>query len=111
MVQHASHHHFGTLLKAGVLIFEYYKTLLHQKVITVDGAWSAIGSTNFDDRSFKINDEISVGLYDKDIARELEEIFERDLKHATEVKLDEWKKRPIRHKLLDFSLYLFNEQL
>lgn len=111
MVQHASHHHFGTLLKAGVLIFEYYKTLLHQKVITVDGAWSAIGSTNFDDRSFKINDEISVGLYDKDIARELEEIFERDLKHATEVKLEEWKKRPIRHKLLDFSLYLFNEQL
>ena len=48
IVQHASHHHFGTLLEAGVRIWEYRKTLLHQKMIIVDGVWSCVGSTNFD---------------------------------------------------------------
>lgn len=111
IVQHASHHHFGTLLKGGVRIWEYQRTLLHQKVMTVDGCWSSIGSTNFDDRSFELNDEISVGVYDEHIARELEETFERDAQHATEVKLEEWKRRPLWHKVMDGAVYLFNEQL
>src|SRR5215212_2406963 len=111
VVQHASHHHFGTLLKGGIRIWEYEKTLLHQKVMTVDGCWSSIGSTNFDDRSFDINDEVSVGVYDERVARELEETFERDCRHAREVHLEEWRKRPVWHKLLDGTMFLFNEQL
>ncbi|HET7711220.1 MAG TPA: phospholipase D-like domain-containing protein [Thermoanaerobaculia bacterium] len=111
IVQHASHHRFGMLLKGGVKIYEYEKTLLHQKVFTVDGCWTAVGSTNFDDRSFELNDEISVGILDETIAKEMEEVFEQDLEHAREIKLKEWKRRPLWHKLTDATLFLFNEQL
>ena len=111
LVSHASHHHYGTLLKHGVRIFDYEHTLLHQKVFTVDHAWSSIGSTNFDDRSFEINKEIALVVYDKNIARQLEEIFERDAKHARERSFEEWTKRPILHKLKDGVLFMLNEQL
>lgn len=111
LVQHASHHHFGTLLKHGVRIFDYERTLLHQKVMTIDGCCSAVGSTNFDDRSFEVNDEVTLVIHDDAIARELEETFARDLEHARERKLDEWKQRPVLHKLRDFASFLFNEQL
>lgn len=111
VVQHASHHHYGTLLKGGVKLFDYEKTLLHQKVIVIDGAWCAVGSTNFDDRSFEVNDEISLAIYDATLARELEEIFEEDLRHAKAVDLDSWKRRPLLHKALDLGAFLFNEQL
>lgn len=111
LVQHASHHHYGTLLKGGVRIFDYQRTLLHQKVITVDGCWSAIGTTNFDDRSFEINDEISLAVFDEQLAREFEETFERDLKHCVERTLEEWTRRPLLHKLKDGAAFLVNEQL
>jgi cardiolipin synthase A/B len=111
VVQHASHHHFGTLLKHGIKIYEYGRTLLHQKVMAVDGKYAAIGSTNFDDRSFEVNDEISLVVYDEKIAQELEKTFEEDLKHSTQAELEKWKKRPVLHKLKDFTLFLFNEQL
>jgi cardiolipin synthase A/B len=111
LVSHASHHHYGTLLKGGVRVFDYQQTLLHQKVFTIDHAWSSIGSTNFDDRSFEINDEISLVVYDKAIARELEKTFTADAKLAKERSLEEWKKRPIPHKLVDGSAFLVNEQL
>jgi cardiolipin synthase len=111
LVQHASHHHFGTLLKGGVRLFDYNRTLLHQKVLVVDGKCSSIGSTNFDDRSFEINDEISLVVWDEGIARELEETFTRDLEHATERHFEEWKNRPALHKLRDFASFVFNEQL
>jgi cardiolipin synthase A/B len=111
IVQHASHHKFGALLEGGVRIFEYEKTLLHQKTFAVDGSWGAIGSTNFDDRSFEINDEVTLSVFDPPFARALEEIFEADLEHCRELTLEEWKKRSVVHKLQDFSAFLFNEQL
>ncbi|MDP9194424.1 MAG: cardiolipin synthase [Acidobacteriota bacterium] len=111
IVQHASHHHYGTLLKGGIRLFDYGKTLLHQKVIVIDGCWAAVGSTNFDDRSFEVNDEVSLVVYDEGFAGELEETFERDLEHATEMHFEPWKNRPVLHKLKDFSAFLLNEQL
>ncbi|HEX2122307.1 MAG TPA: phospholipase D-like domain-containing protein [Thermoanaerobaculia bacterium] len=111
IVQHASHHHYGTLLKGGVRLFDYHRTLLHQKVLVVDESVAAVGSTNFDDRSFELNDEVSLVIHDERIARELEETFERDLQHATAVDLETWKRRPLLHKLTDFSAFVFNEQL
>ena len=110
-VQHASHHHFGDLLAAGVEIYEYERTLLHQKVMAVDGVWAAVGSANFDDRSFEINDEVMLAIQDEDVARQLEAIFERDLEHCRRVQLDEWQRRPWHRKLVDFGIYLVNEQL
>jgi cardiolipin synthase A/B len=111
IVQHASHHHYGTLLKRGLRIYEYDKTLLHQKVMIIDGSWSTVGSTNFDDRSFEINDEISVGIYDPGIAAVLRGAFLDDMKHAREMKLDTWKDRSWWHKLKDGAAFSMNEQL
>lgn len=111
VVQHAAHHNFEALLAGGVRIFEYPKCLLHQKVMTIDGVWCAVGSSNFDDRSFEINDEITVGLRSAALATQLETIFERDAVDCTELKLDSWRQRGLLHKLKDRVLYLFNEQL
>ena len=110
-VQHASHHHYGDLLEAGVRIFEYQPTLIHQKIMIVDGIWSCVGSTNFDDRSFDLNDEITVGFTDPDIARQLREAYIEDLKRSREVHLAEWQSRPWTHKLLDASLFLGRREL
>jgi cardiolipin synthase A/B len=111
MVQHAAHRNFEKLLACGVRIFENPKTLLHQKAMTVDGVWCAIGSTNFDDRAFEINDEITIGFLHQSLARELELIFERDLKDCVELDLESWSRRGLFHKLKDHFFYLFNEQL
>lgn len=111
IVQHASHHHFGTLLKRGVRVFEYKKTLLHQKVLVVDGVWSCVGSTNFDDRSFQLNDEVSIGVVDPAIAAQLRAAFADDLHHATERHFDEWQHRSLWHKLVDGVAYLGRSQL
>jgi len=111
IVQHASHHHFGTLLKRGVKIYEYKKTLLHQKVMVIDGYWSSVGSTNFDDRSFELNDEISLGIQDAGVAADLRKIFFEDMKFTEERKFDEWSNRALKHKAIDGMAFLVNEQL
>ena len=111
IVQHASHHHYGTLLSGGVRIFEYQRTLLHQKILIVDGQWASIGSSNFDDRSFEINQEVSLVVCDDGVAAALERIFDRDLVESLEQHLERWQKRPIFHKLRDGFSFLFNEQL
>jgi cardiolipin synthase len=111
LVQHAAHRNFGKLLAAGVKLYEYPVTLIHQKVMTVDGIWSAVGSTNFDDRSFEINDEITLGIQGKEFARQLEAIFEEDMKKCKEVKAKEWENRGTLHKLQDHFWYLWNEML
>ena len=92
-------------------IDEYQKTLLHQKVMTVDGVWCAIGSSNFDDRSFETNDEITLGFLDRGLARKLEEIFERDRVDCIELDARQGKKRGLLHRAKDNALYLFNEVL
>ncbi len=111
MVQHAGHRNFEKLLRCGVRLFEYPHTLLHQKVMTVDGAWSAIGSTNFDDRSFETNDEISLGISDRATAQQLDAIFEKYVSRCNEIKLDAWSKRGLGHRLIDNMYYLLNEML
>jgi cardiolipin synthase len=110
-VQHAGHRHFETMLKHGVRLFEYPHTLLHQKLMTVDGCWCAVGSTNFDDRSFDTNDEITLGILNKDIAAKFDAIFERYVQRAQEVDLEKWRKRGILHKLHDNAAYLLNDIL
>jgi cardiolipin synthase A/B len=111
MVQHAGHRNFEKLLRCGVRLFEYPHTLLHQKVMTVDGVWSAIGSSNFDDRSFEINDEITLGIRDTQTAQTLDAIFEKYAPQCREIELEAWCKRGVWHKLQDNAYYLLNEVL
>jgi cardiolipin synthase A/B len=110
-VQHAAHRNFEKLLRCGVRLFEYPHTLLHQKVMTVDGVWSALGSSNFDDRSFETNDELTLGILDRDLARQLDAIFDRYVARAEEVHLSAWHRRGAWHKLKDNTSYLFHELL
>jgi len=110
-VQHAGHRNFEKLLKCGVRLFEYSHTLLHQKIMTVDGVWSAVGSSNFDDRSFETNDEISLAINDHELAGKLDAIFEKYVQRAEEIELERWQKRGAWHKLKDNAYYLINELL
>lgn len=111
MVQHAGHRNFEKLLRYGVRLFEYPDTLLHQKVMTVDGVWSAVGSSNFDDRSFETNDEITLGIQDPATAQRLDAVFEKYAPHCTEIDLEAWRKRGLWHKLKDNAFYMLNEIL
>jgi cardiolipin synthase len=110
-VQHAGHRNFEKLLRCGVRLFEYPHTLLHQKVMTVDGVWSAVGSSNFDDRSFETNDELTLSIKDEVLARKLDTIFEKYVVRATEIRLERWRKRALSHKLTDHFFYTLNELL
>jgi cardiolipin synthase len=111
MVQHAGHRNFELLLKLGVRLFEYPHTLLHQKVMTVDGIWSAVGSTNFDDRSFDTNDEITLGICDAGIASRLDAVFEKHVARCDEIKLEDWKKRGLWQRTKENAFYAINEML
>lgn len=111
MVQHAGHRNFEKLLRCGVRLFEYPHTLLHQKVMTIDGVWSAIGSSNFDDRSFETNDEITLGIFDPAITRRLDDIFGKYAARASELSLHDWNRRGMLHKISDHACYLINEVL
>jgi cardiolipin synthase A/B len=111
MVQHAGHRNFEKLLRCGVRLFEYPHTLLHQKVMTIDGSWSAVGSSNFDDRSFETNDELTLGILDAATARRLDAVFEKYVPRCTEIELEAWRKRGVWHKLKDNAFYMLNEVL
>ena len=111
LVRHAGHAGYQMLLDHGVKICEYQPTLNHQKIVVVDGVWSHIGSTNLDNRSFELNDEISLGVMDEGIAGELRAAFLRDARQCRPIGRDEWASRPWSHKLRDWGSYRFNELL
>ncbi|HYC55095.1 MAG TPA: phospholipase D-like domain-containing protein [Candidatus Binatia bacterium] len=111
MVQHAGHWNFDKLLRLGVRLFEYPHTLLHQKVVTVDGVWSAVGSSNFDDRSFEINDELTVGILDEATAKRLDAVFERYMPRCKEIRLEEWRRRSLLLRVREAAAYAINELL
>jgi cardiolipin synthase len=101
LVRSASRRDFGRLLQGGVEIFEYQPALLHAKTLVVDGAWATIGSTNLDNRSFALNDELNVAVHDAAIARRLQEVFERDLQHARRVDYETWRRRGLKERLME----------
>jgi cardiolipin synthase A/B len=110
-VRRASRSTWGELLRAGVEIYEYQPTFYHVKVMTVDGLWVTVGSTNFDTRSFSTTDEANLNVYDRAFAAEGERIFERDLGRSRRITLEEWEARPLREKLLEHAAGLLSSQL
>jgi len=111
IVQHASHYFYGELLQRGARVFEYALSGLHQKVMIVDGRWCSIGSTNFDPRSFRLNDEITVAMYDREVAATLRAAFQDDLKHAREWTYQQWRDRGTAHKMRDWYSTMFKRWL
>jgi cardiolipin synthase len=86
---------YGDLLEAGIEIYEFNQTMLHQKYMVCDGIWSTIGTTNFDNRSFAFNDESNVSVYKRTFAAKWEEIFHNDLASCNKIDLKEWHNRSL----------------
>src|SRR5438874_4992623 len=86
---------YGDLLEAGAEIYEYNPTMIHAKVLIVDGHWSVVGSTNFDNRSLGINDEVNLATRSPELASRLTQDFQHDLAECRRVTYDQWKKRPV----------------
>jgi cardiolipin synthase len=107
----ASRRYYGRMLLGGIEIFEYSPALLHSKTMVVDGIWATIGSTNFDNRSFALNEELNLALYDKRVAQELEQAFAEDLKHSRKITYEEWDARGIKEKLWELFAFPVEEQL
>jgi cardiolipin synthase len=84
---------------------------MHAKTIVVDGAWATIGSTNIDNRSFALNQEINLTVYDSGVARQLEAIFQEDLNYAEPVTFAQWKSRSITERVFEFFSFPVREQL
>jgi len=102
---------YGALLKAGVEIYEYNRTMLHHKYMVCDGLWSTVGTTNFDNRAFALNDEHNVCIYDARVAGEFERIFTSDLAACDRVGMAAWHKRGIATKTLEGLASLLKEQV
>jgi len=111
VVRRASRARWGELLAVGVEMYEYQPTMYHCKVLIVDGVLVSVGSTNFDNRSFSLNDEANLNIYDTQFAREQIEIFQKDLARSKRYTLEEWKHRPISEKILEQAVSLLGSQL
>ena len=110
-VRSASRATWGRLLQAGAEIDEYQPTMYHCKVLVVDEYLVSIGSTNFDNRSFRLNDEANVNIYDADFARQQVAIFEEDRARAKRVDLAQWQQRPWTERLQEQAAALLDGQL
>ncbi len=107
VVRRASRGLWGALLEAGVEIHEYQPTMFHCKMLIVDGCLTSVGSTNFDPRSFHLNDEANLNVYDVSFARRMTEVFEADLRQCRRITLRDWRGRPMAEKAREQALAWF----
>ena len=107
MVRFASWSHYGDLLKAGVHIYEYEDTMLHNKTAVIDGIYSTIGSINFDTRSMSRNAEESLAFYDAPFAQKMEEMFNEDLKRCDEITLQAFHNRGFAKRMSEVLSYIW----
>jgi cardiolipin synthase len=101
---------YGPLLKVGAEVYEYQPAMIHAKVLCVDEIWSVIGSTNFDNRSFGLNDEVNLAVRDPALAMRLEADMSRDLQESRRVSLEEWRHRPVTERAPELLGWIFERQ-
>jgi cardiolipin synthase len=111
VVRQASRADWGELLQAGAEFHEFEPTMFHCKTLIVDSQLVSVGSTNFDNRSFRLNDEANLNIYDRAFAERLEDVFEQDLKRSHRITYEAWKKRPWRQKVTERMSSLLSSQL
>jgi cardiolipin synthase len=107
----ASKREWGPLLEHGIEIYVYRPTMLHCKLLIFDRYMVSVGSTNFDMRSFELNDEASLNVYDERFARQMTEVFERDLKSSVRYTLEDWQGRSWRERFAEMLVYPLQSQL
>jgi len=110
-VRAASRASWGPLLEAGAEISEYQPTMYHCKVFVVDQILVSVGSTNFDNRSFRLNDEANLNIYDEKFAQAQTVQFEADLKQSKRITLQAWKERPLKEKAMERLASVLSAQL
>ncbi len=111
VTRRAGRSRWGPLLRAGAKIYEYGPTMYHCKVMIVDALWTSVGSTNFDNRSFRLNDEANLNVYDADFAGEQMQVFERDKGRSRLITLEEWENRPHAERVREWVAGLLRSQL
>jgi cardiolipin synthase A/B len=107
VVHYAGRRYYRRLMEAGVRVYEYQPTMLHSKVMLIDGLWCSIGSINFTGRSMKSNAEVSAAIYDKDFAEQVRASIEMDLANSELINLKDWKQRGSGERIKEcfFGLY------
>ncbi|MEA2230499.1 MAG: cardiolipin synthase [Solirubrobacteraceae bacterium] len=111
VVRQAGRASYKELLEAGVRMFEYQATMLHSKTLSIDGIWSSVGSVNFDNRSFQLNDESTLCVCSERFAGALDDQFARDVEHAEEIEPDRWRRRGTRERATEAVLKLVRREL
>ena len=111
IVRQASRGELGRLLKEGVEIHEYRPALLHAKTMVIDSMWATVGSTNLDRRSFALNEELNLVIYDATVARRLEQVFEKDLAQSRPVTYAGWNNRGLLSRVLEILAVPVRDQL
>jgi len=101
---------YGELLKSGAEVYEYQPSMIHAKVLIVDELWSVVGSTNFDNRSFGINDEVNLAVRDHAVAQRLGVDFTTDLLHSQQITLEDWRHRPVTERVTELLGWAFERQ-
>jgi cardiolipin synthase len=108
-VKYASRDTYDALLGQGIGIYEYQPTMMHAKVMVVDGVWSMFGSANFDNRSLELNDEINVAVFEPALAARFLHDFDEDLAHARQLTLEDWRRRPGLERIREWFWSYFGE--
>jgi cardiolipin synthase A/B len=107
----ASRSRWGRLLEAGIPIYEFQPTMFHCKVLVVDDIWTSVGSTNFDNRSFRLNDEANLNVFDGALAQQESATFVRDRARARRVTLGEWRHRSRGERVKEWFADLIGAEL
>lgn len=102
---------FGELLRGGIKIYEYQPTMFHPKTMVVDGIFSTVGSTNFDYRSFRLNDEINLTIYDERVAARMESLFRKDRSRSRAYTYQNYVARPFKERLFEWAVLPFRREL
>jgi cardiolipin synthase len=102
---------YDALLECGIEVFEFQPTMLHAKTLCIDGAWSSVGSVNFDNRSFQLHDEATLCVQSERFAAELTERFEADLDVSEAIRPGRWRDRPLHHRAAERVLGLARREL
>ncbi|MEQ1885553.1 MAG: phospholipase D-like domain-containing protein [Bryobacteraceae bacterium] len=103
--------HYGQLIQAGVDLYEYQPTMLHQKAMIVDGLWATVGTTNFDNRSFALNEETNVCLHDAGLVAQLRDDFMKDLQQCRRIQLADWRRRGLLQQAREWCASLVEDQM
>ena len=111
IVRMASRGSWGPMLQAGIEIAEFQPTMYHVKGLVVDGFFSSVGSTNFDNRSFRLNDEANLNVLNRDFGAIQRQVFDQDWALARPITLAEWQARPWTERLLERVASLLKSQL